>query len=238
MKRLLQLLPATSFCILLLIFTFLANTIAFAQTKQRLLVMTPYQASQNLDFFFLHSIHPLAFFELPKQSPVFLSIITPQQKAEYEQAGYKPKVIDNHAVDKSRYLIVFKEHQVRTPVTVKMTPKLRTHGVELVYQLTETRVLMRIAKGTSFGQIDSADEQFEGLRAHGFAWDMIPPVDRTSPDLPQKLAQMHSGIAQPAHKSELISTQTIGIILLLLIVGSVGFLLVKARKNIHDTEVK
>jgi hypothetical protein len=208
MKLIKQLsLALAAFFLLFVGITVTASSV-FAQTQQKLMVaVTPYQPMQNLDFFFLNSVYPLQYIE--GENPVFVSIITPEQKTEYEKAGYKPRIIDENAGDVNQYYIMSTYHH-NTPnfADQLQNPEYKQQGLELAYQLSTYMILLKVSDQTSFSQL--AIPILKQFNARRLKWNLVPPTGRTSvavqqafPFSPSPVPYLHTShkaawIADPA----------------------------------------
>lgn len=170
----------TAVCLLAIGLT--TNTSVFAQTQQKLLlVVTPYKPMQNLDFFFLNSIHPLKYIEVSEGGdiPVFVSIVTLEQKEAYEKAGYKPIIVDeNPGALRQYYVMTTKKHKTPNVAEQLQNLELKQQGLELAYQLTRYNTLLKLSPGTSFSQLTIPAVQH--FNARQIRSDMVPPTGRTS----------------------------------------------------------
>lgn len=156
-----------------------------AQTQQKLLlVATPYQPLQNLDFFFTHSVYKIAYYEeqntnTPVKTPVFLSIITPAQMEEYLKAGYKPVIVDENAGEITQYYELFS--RVPNQSYLITNPEFNKLGLELVYPVTEYAALIKLAPGITYRNLDIPG--LHKFQPRMFSMDIVLPDDRISADL-------------------------------------------------------
>jgi hypothetical protein len=170
---------------IILVISLFVPAVLHAQTQTKLLfVVTPYQPLQNLDFFFTHSVHPIAYYEqkntnTPIKIPVFLSIITPEQKEEYLKAGYKPVIVDENAGALEQYSVLYNRNSNQSQLLTNQ--EYKQQGLELVYPVTEYTTLIKLAPSVTYHNL-----HIPGLtrfQPRKIFMDLVPPVDRTSPAL-------------------------------------------------------
>lgn len=175
--------------------------IAGAQTKSKLmLAVTEYQPKQNLDFFFINSTHPLFFAEDEGETPVFLSIITPEQEATYRNAGYNPLIIDQSAGEIRQYhLLSMHRHKFENVGAQLTDPLYKDLGIEMIHQLSKYYTLFKLREGLTWGEIDfpknrtlqekQTDANVNSAHNHSLddlhgakrlTRELFPPADRTS----------------------------------------------------------
>lgn len=159
--------------------------VATAQENDRLLmVVTEYQAKQNLDFFFLNSTYPLKFIEpsYPEDNAVFLSVVTPEQKVAYEKAGYNPVVIDENVGSINDYYISQSlTHRIENLAVSVQKPEYKANGLEMAYQLTKYTALFKVAPDTTFSKLNIPELEY--VNAKAFSWNLVPPPNRTSAEV-------------------------------------------------------
>jgi hypothetical protein len=172
------------FLILIVFIAFygIAPVATHAQTQQQLLfAVTPYDPSQSLDFFFTHSVHKLAYYEqqnknYPIKTPVFLSIITQDQKQEYIHAGYKPIIVDENAGDIKQYYVVYNRQANQSSLLAD--PVFKQQGLELVYPITEYSTLIKLVPAVAYHNLNIPG--LHKFQARRFLRDLVPPTDKTS----------------------------------------------------------
>lgn len=167
MRKLSLLLFLISFIIFGLFgFTSLTN----AQDDQHLyFAVTTYNTREDIDFLINHSIHPVDYLEGGDiKVPVFLSIITPQQKSEYITAGYKPVIIDNNAGSINQYYMVTADD----PNTRNLLKVF-----DVVYPISDTNILIKLPKGKNIFDYRKGD--LLTIEAKMYYHDLVPPQNRT-----------------------------------------------------------
>ncbi|OGH39101.1 MAG: hypothetical protein A3B44_03315 [Candidatus Levybacteria bacterium RIFCSPLOWO2_01_FULL_38_21] len=79
----------------------------FAQEVNLLLSVTPYTTRDDTDFLFSQSTKVLAYLEGEEvKEPLFLSLITEQQRKNFINKGFNPKILD-YSTDISRYALFY-----------------------------------------------------------------------------------------------------------------------------------
>lgn len=149
-------------------------------TTANIVVVTPYNEGQNLDFFFQNSIHPIADVTNKGEPSVFVSIITSAQMEKYKQAGFAPTVIDTNAGDLNQYYMIStnKGNTVKIDRTQLDDPQLKERGMEFIYPLSSIDYIMKLKKGVYF--VDVRTGPLKGIAAKQIHRNLYPPVDKTT----------------------------------------------------------
>lgn len=201
-----------------------------AQNQQKLLfAVTPYREGQNLDFFFSQSVHPIAYYErsntnTPVKIPVFLSIISPEQKEEYIKAGYAPVIVDENAGNLEQYYALYSRESGQANLLTN--PVYKKQGLELVYPLTDYATLIKLTPGMRYSHLDIPG--LEKFRARKFFMDLVPPTDRTTKQ-PNSIT--------PAASQEQIEKQTknhpVAILIFVLAIIIIIFAEIRLKKTLN-----
>lgn len=131
----------------------------YAQNADKKLVVTPIERGQNLSFFFDNSEIPVEFFETEDAPPVFISIVTPSQIDMYKKAGYDPVVVDEKAGDIDQYYLLYGKRKHTDNLYQLLQDDLQGKGLELAYPVTKYTVLVKVADGLDFKQLNIPDLQ-------------------------------------------------------------------------------
>jgi len=149
----------------------------FAQSKTGLLAaIIPYAHSQNLDFFFINSVHPLVYFESKKGVSEFFSIITPEQKNAYIKAGYKPRIIDSNAGDIDQYYVLH-NRKPYNPNLLKRQVQPEA-GLDMIYHVDEYNTLIKVSGDKTLEQLNLGSKN--NVYARRLRHDLTPPYNRTT----------------------------------------------------------
>ncbi len=133
--------------------------------QKNLFIATEYQNRQELDFLFVTSVHPVDTIQSPSlKTPFFISIVTPQQKAAIEKAGYTPKVIDDDAGELTRYYLFESELGGAFPSNT---------GFEIVYPFTDVITLVKLPQGADMEELRS--EPLIRMHMMQYAFDLVLP---------------------------------------------------------------
>jgi len=86
---------------------FLNPNMLFAQSSNLMLAVTEYESRDDIDFLFENSTQVLEYLEgVDVDRPLFLSLITSNQKELYIKKGFDPEILDENT-DISRYVLLY-----------------------------------------------------------------------------------------------------------------------------------
>ena len=132
-----------------------APSVSAVSGNEKLLIATPFERGQNLEFFFDNNGTPLEFFEVPDETPIFLSIVTPDQLETYKEKGYKPIIIDQQAGSISQYYIIYgSRFKNNDHYALLQNEVQKNQGLEFAYPVITYTTLVKVAPGRTLAQLN------------------------------------------------------------------------------------
>lgn len=140
----------------------------YSQTEQLLFAVTPYHTREDIDILFAQSVHPLEYLEGKQfKTPLFLSIITPQQKKELIKARFTPTIIDDNAGEITQYYLL--EHGRQDGYQLK--------GFDVAYQISDYHTIIKLPRDKIFDDVQTG--VLTSYAPRQFTDDLVQPPMRT-----------------------------------------------------------
>jgi len=127
--------------LILFIISLFVPKLSFAQDSSLMLVVTEYETRDDIDFLFENSTRVLEYLEgVDVDRPLFLSLISPEQKEIYIKNGFNPEIIDENA-DIERFVLLYNPRP-------DQSEKLKPYGEPII--ISSHYTLLKMTVGAEF----------------------------------------------------------------------------------------
>lgn len=191
-----------------------------AQPQGLQVVLIPYESLEDVPNLYSMSTHPMYYYMGEGVAhPVFLAIVTEEQKKEMESLGYEPQVVDSNAGEINQYYSLSSSEP--NHISQLQNNSLKQQGVEIAVPITEYETLIKLPAGKTIRDIKSPElNNFEKRR---FAFDM-----KLSPALQTMATE------QAANKNELAPTSNSPLYIILslaVVIGIAVFIFYRQKRS-------